>query len=138
MSAWAWRSPPSPPGADPAPLLADLRRVFADAAANGVPPELVEASKRQEMAQLAFATDSISGLATSWSNALAFAGAQSPDDVAKAYAAVTPADVNRLARSCWTRTTPSPPSSRRAPPGSRRQAAGSAARSRSTARPTTP
>ena len=88
-----------PKGTDPAPLLADLRQVFADAAQNGVPPELVEASKRQEIAQLAFSTDSISGLASSWSNALAFADAQSPDDVAKAYAAVTPADVNRLART---------------------------------------
>ena len=86
-----------PKGADPAPVLADLRQVLADAANNGVPAELVEASKRQEIAQLAFATDSISGLATSWSNALAFAGLQSPDDVAKAYAAVTPADVNRVA-----------------------------------------
>ena len=87
-----------PKGSDPAPLLADLRQVLADAAQNGVPAELVEASKKQEIAQLAFSTDSISGLATSWSNALAFADAQSPDDVAKAYAAVTPADVNRLAR----------------------------------------
>ena len=87
-----------PKGADPAPVLADLRQVLADAAQNGLPPELVEASKRQEIAQLAFATDSISGLATSWSNALAFAGEMSPDDVAKAYAAVTPADVNRVAR----------------------------------------
>ncbi len=91
-----------PKGADPAPLLDDMRHVFADAAQNGVPPDLVDAAKRQEIAQLAFATDSISGLATSWSNALAFAGAQSPDDVAKAYAAVTPADVNRLARELLT------------------------------------
>ena len=87
-----------PKGGDPAPLLADLRQVFAEAAQNGVPAELVEASKRQEIAQLAFATDSISGLATSWSTALTFAGAESPDDVARAYAAVTVADVNRLAR----------------------------------------
>ena len=87
-----------PKGSDPAPLLADLRQVLADAARNGVPADLVEAAKRQEVAQLAFATDSISGLATAWSNALAFAGAQSPDDVARAYQAVTPADVNRLAR----------------------------------------
>ncbi len=87
-----------PKGADPAPLLADMRQVLADAAQNGVPADLVEASKRQEVAQLAFATDSISGLATAWSNALAFAGAESPDDVARAYQAVTPADVNRLAR----------------------------------------
>ena len=91
-------SPPSRKGGDPAPLLADLRQVLGEFAQNGVPAELVEASKKQEVAQLAFATDSISGLATAWSNALAFAGAESPDDVAKAYEAVTLADVNRLAR----------------------------------------
>ena len=88
-----------PKGADPAPLLADLRRVLADAARDGVSPDLVDASKRQEIAQLAFATDSISGLASSWSDALAQAGANSPDDVARAYAAVTVDDVNRLART---------------------------------------
>jgi len=87
-----------PKDADPAPVLADLRRVLADAAANGVPAELVEAAKRQEIAQLAFANDSISGLARAWSQALAFQGANSPDDAARAYAAVTVADVDRLAR----------------------------------------
>ncbi len=86
-------------GGDPAPLLADLRQVLAGAASGGVPAELVEAAKRQEIAQLAFANDSISGLAESWSQALAFQGVNSPDDLARAYAAVTPADVNRLART---------------------------------------
>ncbi len=87
-----------PKGGDPAPLLADIRQVLADFAQNGVPAELVEASKKQEIAQLEFSADSISGLAGTWSNALGFADEQSPDDVARAYAAVTPADVNRLAR----------------------------------------
>jgi zinc protease len=87
-----------PKGDDPAPLLADLKRVLADAAQNGVPAELVEAAKRQELAQLAFENDSISGLARSWSKALAFQGLNSPEDIAQAYAAVTPADVDRLAR----------------------------------------
>ena len=87
-----------PKGNDPAPVLADLRRVLADIAANGVPPELVETSKRQELAQLAFANDSIGGLARTWSHALAFQGANSPDDIAHAYEAVTVADVDRLAR----------------------------------------
>ncbi len=87
-----------PTGGDPEPLLADMRRVLADAAANGVPAELVEAAKRQELAQLAFQNDSISGLASTWSRALASRGADSPEDLAQAYAAVTVADVNRLAR----------------------------------------
>ncbi len=87
-----------PTGTDSAPLLAETRRIFADAARKGVPAELVEAAKRQELAQIAFRGNSISGLAESWSNALAFEGSTSPDDVAKAYEAVTVEDVNRLAR----------------------------------------
>lgn len=87
-----------PKGGDPAPVLADLRRVIADTVRDGVSPELVEAARRQELAQLAFANDSIAGLARNWSRALAEQGAGSPDDLARAYAAVTVADVDRLAR----------------------------------------
>jgi zinc protease len=88
-----------PKGGDPAPLLADMRGVIADVVKNGVSPELVEASRRRELAQLAFAHDSISGLAESWSKALAFQAMESPDDLAHAYASVTVADVNRVARA---------------------------------------
>jgi zinc protease len=87
-----------PAGDDPAPLLAEVRHVIADVVKDGVPPALVEAAKRREVAQIAFQANSISGLAESWSRALAFSGASSPDDVAQAYQAVTVADVNRLAR----------------------------------------
>ena len=91
-----------PKGSDPQPLLADMRGVIADIVKNGVPPDLVAASRRQELAQLAFNNDSISGLAESWSRALAFQGLSSPDDLAREYAAVTVDDVNRLARSLLT------------------------------------
>ena len=87
-----------PTGTDPVPLLADMRRVIADTVRDGVSPELVEAAKRLELAQLGFQANSISGLAANWSHALAFQRAQSPDDVAHAYEAVTVDDVNRLAR----------------------------------------
>ncbi len=87
-----------PKGGDPAPLLADMRGILADAAKNGVSPELVEAARRQELAQLEFANNSISGLAESWSKALAFQNLNSPDDIAAAYKAVTVADVNRAAQ----------------------------------------
>jgi zinc protease len=87
-----------PKGADAAPLLGDMRGVIADIVKNGVPPDLVAAARRQELAQLAFKNDSISGLAESWSKALAFQGLNSPDDLAREYAAVTVDDVNRLAR----------------------------------------
>ena len=87
-----------PGGSDPAPALEDLRQVLADAAAGAIPTELVEAAKRQELAQLAFEGDSISGLARTWSRAVAVAGLASPDDAAQAYAAVTPDAVRRLAQ----------------------------------------
>jgi zinc protease len=87
-----------PKDGDPKPLLDKLRAVLADVAAHGVPADLVAAMKRQEIAQLAFKNDSIQGLAESWSNALAFQGANSPDDVAAAYQAVTVEGVNALAK----------------------------------------
>ncbi|MGI4950686.1 MAG: M16 family metallopeptidase [Janthinobacterium lividum] len=84
-------------GADPAPLLDELRQVLAQAAGS-IDPDLVEAAKRAELAQLQFASDSIAGLARIWARTLAVQGLQSPDDLARAYAAVTPADVQRMAR----------------------------------------
>ncbi len=87
-----------PKGNDPAPLLAELKQVIADTVRDGVSPELVAAAKQQEIAQLAFANDSISGLAGNWSMALASMGANSPDDLARAYGAVKVEDVDRLAR----------------------------------------
>lgn len=87
-----------PSHGDPAPLRAAMRDIMARAAQDGVPAELVEAAKRQELAQLAFSSDSIQGLAGTWSHALAQQRLDSPDDLARAYASVTVDDVNRLAR----------------------------------------
>ena len=87
-----------PAGGDPAPLLADLQRIIAATLRDGVSSELVTAAKRAELAQLAFQRDSISGLASAWSRAVTLREGGSPDDLARAYAAVTVADVNRLAR----------------------------------------
>ena len=91
-----------PKGGDAAPLLADMRGIIATTLRDGVSPELVEAARRQELAQLAFTYDSIASLAESWSNALAFSGMQSPADMARAYASVTVEDVNRIARKLLT------------------------------------
>ncbi len=88
-----------PTGTDPTAMLADTRRVIADIVKDGVSPDLVAASRRLELAQLAFNSNSISGLADNWSRALTLQGTQSPDDVAQAYASVTVDDVNRLART---------------------------------------
>lgn len=87
-----------PRAADPKPTLDAMRGVLTAIARDGADPAVVEASKQQEIAQLAFQADSISGLARAWGTALTVRGAQSPDELAQAYAAVTPADVSRLAQ----------------------------------------
>ncbi|HTZ70198.1 MAG TPA: insulinase family protein, partial [Acetobacteraceae bacterium] len=91
-----------PKGGDATPLLNDMRGVIADIAAHGVPPDLVAAAQRKELAQLAYSADSISGLAELWSRAVAFQGLNTPDDLAQAYQSVTVDDVNRLARAMLT------------------------------------
>ena len=88
-----------PKGGDAAVLTREMRGVLAGALKDGLPSELVEAAKRQEIAQLEFQKNSVSGLANVWSDALAFQGLQSPDDMVQAFRAVTVADVDRLARA---------------------------------------
>ncbi|MBM9401798.1 insulinase family protein [Gluconacetobacter azotocaptans] len=83
---------------DPAPLLHEVNAILATIRDKGVPTDLVEAARRKELAQLSFSANSISGLAENWSQALAVMGLNSPDDLAAMLNAVTPADVNRLAR----------------------------------------
>ena len=83
---------------DPAPLLAEINGIIAAIRDKGVPPDLVEAARRKELAQLGFSANSISGLAETWSQALAVMGLHSPDALSTALKAVTVADVNRLAR----------------------------------------
>jgi zinc protease len=110
-----------PKGADPKPFMESMRVVIADARAHGVPADLVEAAKRREVAQLEFNANSISGQASAWSQALAFSGLSSPQDVIRAYQAVTPAQVNALAARLLTPETAITanliPSERNAPMG---------------------
>ncbi|OUJ16122.1 peptidase M16 [Acetobacter sp. DsW_063] len=87
-----------PKGGDSSKALGYMRDVLADIRQNGVPADLVEAAKRKEIAQLGFTANSVSGLAESWSQALAFKGLSAPDDMIAAYNAVTPEAVNALAQ----------------------------------------
>jgi zinc protease len=77
---------------------AEMKKIIADYAANGVPPELVDAAKQGEVAGAAFSRNSITNLASLWSQALAAEGRQSPEEDVEAIKAVTVADVNRVAK----------------------------------------
>jgi zinc protease len=87
-----------PSGTDPAPVAASMVDIIDAYARNGVPPELVDAAKRGEIASAAFQRNSIPGLAAEWSEALAAEGRQSPDEDVEAIRRVTTADVDRVAR----------------------------------------
>ena len=87
-----------PADGNAAPVIAEMRKILADYAANGVPAELVEAAKRREIAGQEFRRNSIPGLAAEWSDALAAKGRNSPDEDVEAMKRVTTADVNRIAK----------------------------------------
>ena len=78
-----------PADGNAAPVIAEMRKILADYAANGVPAELVEAAKRREIAGEEFRRNSIPGLAAEWSDALAAEGRNSPDDDVEAMKRVT-------------------------------------------------
>jgi zinc protease len=80
------------------PLIAEMRKILSDYATNGVPAELVEASKRREISGAEFRRNSIPGLAAEWSDALAAEGRNSPDEDVDAMRRVTVDDVNRVAK----------------------------------------
>jgi zinc protease len=87
-----------PRGGDSAKVLKNLQAIIAGAAAHGIPADLVTAARDKAIADLEYQKNSVSGLANAWSEALAFRGGQSPDDIRAAIAAVTSAEVNALAR----------------------------------------
>ncbi len=87
-----------PSGGDGSALVATIKSIVADYAKKGVPADIVEASKRHEVTDAEFQSNSISGLAAVWSQALAVEGRSSPDDDIAAIKKVTVADVNRVLR----------------------------------------
>jgi zinc protease len=88
-----------PAGEDAAAAIAEMRGILARYARAGVPEDLVAAAKRGELAAAEFERNSIPGLASVWSEALAAEGRNSPDEDIEAIERVTLADVNRLARA---------------------------------------
>ena len=84
------------PNADAAAARALLFDTLGDYRRNGVPEELVEAAKRKEIAQALFSRNSIEGLATEWSQAVAVEMLASPDDRTARLEKVTKPDVDRV------------------------------------------
>ncbi|HTQ49113.1 MAG TPA: pitrilysin family protein [Candidatus Acidoferrales bacterium] len=87
-----------PAGGDSTNLLAQVRDILAAEVTNGVMADLVEAAKQREIASAELQKNSVSGLASAWSDAVAVEGRQSPDDDIDAIRRVTVTDVNRVAQ----------------------------------------
>ncbi|HUI43440.1 MAG TPA: pitrilysin family protein [Terriglobia bacterium] len=87
-----------PKGADANALSGEMRKILEEDLKNGLPADLVAAAKLHELAGAEFQKNSVEGLASAWSAAVAVEGRQSPDDDVKAMQQVTVDDVNRVAR----------------------------------------
>jgi zinc protease len=88
-----------PAGADSTSLLEQVRDILAAEITNGVTADLVEAAKQREILNAELQKNSVEGLASAWSEAVAVEGRQSPDDDINAIRQVTVADVNRVAKT---------------------------------------
>lgn len=87
-----------PTTADSQAMQKTLESVIANYATKGIPEDLVEAAKRSEVASYEFERNSIPGLASLWSEALAAEGRNSPEEDVEAIEHVTLTDVNRVAQ----------------------------------------
>ncbi len=87
-----------PQGDDGKRLIAIMKEIVAGYVKNGIPPELVDAAKRHEVADAEYEKNSIAGQAFMWSQAVAIEGRTCPDDDIAAIRRVTVEDVNRVAR----------------------------------------
>jgi zinc protease len=82
-----------------------MKTILSAYAAKGVPPALVEAARKGEIAGAEFQQNSIPDLASTWSQALAAEGRNSPADIVEAIKKVTVEDVNRVAKTYLTMQT---------------------------------
>jgi zinc protease len=86
-----------PKDADSKSLINEVQSILKDDIKNGLSRDLVEAEKRHELSNFEFQKNSVSGLASIWSEALAAEGKQSPDEDLIGLQKVTVDDVNRVA-----------------------------------------
>jgi len=87
-----------PKGADSKSLIKEVQTILDKEIHDGLSEDLVEAEKRHELADAEFEKNSVSGLASAWSEAVAVEGRNSPQDDLNALEKVTVADVNRVAK----------------------------------------
>jgi zinc protease len=86
------------PSEDPKALESDVRAILKNVVEHGVSADLVAAAKLQERRSTEFEKNSIEGLASVWSDAVALYGLTSPDEDLERIDKVTVADVNRVAK----------------------------------------
>jgi zinc protease len=87
-----------PQGANPQPLVDEMRRILTEQVKKGLGPDLVQAAKRQEVTKAEQQKNSVFGLALAWSQAVAVEGRRAPEDNVQAIQRVTVNDVNQVAR----------------------------------------
>jgi zinc protease len=87
-----------PKDADSKSLINEVQDILNDDIKSGVSKDLVDAEKRHELSSFEFQKNSVSGLASVWSEAVAAEGKQSPDEDLNELQKVTVDDVNRVAR----------------------------------------
>ncbi len=91
-----------PKGADSKTLLNEVQSILNETINKGFSSDLVESEKRHEISDAEFQKNSISGLASAWSEAVAVEGRNSPEDDLTALEKVTVDDVNRVAKAYLT------------------------------------
>jgi zinc protease len=87
-----------PAGGDSTNLLNNVKEILLAEITNGVTADLVEAAKRREIISAELQKNSIDGLASAWSTAVAIENRNSPDDDINLFRAVSVDDVNRVAK----------------------------------------
>ncbi len=87
-----------PKGADSKSLVNELQSILNGEIKKGLSEDLVAAEKRHELSDAEFQKNSVSGLASVWSEALAVEGRKSPNDDLKMLEKVNVNDVDRVAK----------------------------------------
>ncbi len=87
-----------PRDADPQMLITEIKRILANDITSGFDPQLVKAAQRQAITSAEIRKNSIFHLAMAWSQALAVAGRQSPDEDLARFAQVSAEAVNQAAK----------------------------------------